>query len=79
MINEAPTTTKSNKRRLILDNKSPQEEDKERHYILNTPNGVSVTLALSAALRLRARTFLVSAGSMTPSSHNLNKRNKPKT
>ena len=40
-------------------------------YILNTPNLVSSIGALSAALKLRPRTVRVSAGSITPSSHNL--------
>lgn len=42
-------------------------------HILKTPNFVSVTGALSEALRLRPRTSRVSAGSITPSSHNLSK------
>ena len=40
-------------------------------HILNIPNLVSGMGALSDALRLRPRTRLVSAGSITPSSHNL--------
>ena len=40
-------------------------------YILNTPNLVSSTGALSEALKLRPTILRVSAGSMTPSSHNL--------
>ena len=45
-------------------------------YILNTPNVVSGTGLFKEALRLRANTFLVSAGSITPSSHNLKKKTK---
>ena len=40
-------------------------------HILKIPNFVSGTGALSDALRLSPRTRLVSAGSITPSSHNL--------
>ena len=43
-------------------------------HILNIPNFVSGTGALSDALRLSPRTRLVSAGSITPSSHNLQVR-----
>ena len=42
-------------------------------YILNTPNFGSSMGAFRAALKLRPRTARVSAGSITPSSHNLNK------
>ena len=42
-------------------------------YILNTPNFGSSIGAFRAALKLRPRTVRVSAGSITPSSHNLNK------
>lgn len=38
-------------------------------YILKIPNFVDGIGALSAALRLSARTLRVSAGSITPSSH----------
>ncbi len=40
-------------------------------YILNTPNLGSPIGAFSAALKLSPSTARVSAGSMTPSSHNL--------
>lgn len=40
-------------------------------YIRNTPKRVFFMGALSAALRLRPRTMRVSAGSMIPSSHSL--------
>ena len=40
-------------------------------HILNIPNFVSGMGALSEALRLSPSTRLVSAGSITPSSHNL--------
>ena len=40
-------------------------------HILNIPNFVSGMGALSDALRLSPSTRLVSAGSITPSSHNL--------
>lgn len=42
-------------------------------HILKIPKLVSGIGALAAALRLRDKTFLVSAGSITPSSHNLSK------
>lgn len=41
------------------------------HYILNTPNCVCCWGALREALRLSPSTVRVSAGSITPSSHNL--------
>src|SRR3954467_1507242 len=41
-----------------------------RNYILNTPNRVRSMGAFSAAERPRPRTMRVSAGSITPSSHN---------
>ena len=40
-------------------------------YIRKTPNCVFCNGAFSVALRLSPKTFLVSAGSITPSSHNL--------
>lgn len=40
-------------------------------YILKTPNVVSGIGAFNAALKLSPRTFLVSLGSIIPSSHNL--------
>lgn len=40
-------------------------------YILNTPNFGSSIGAFRAALKLSPKTVRVSAGSMTPSSHNL--------
>lgn len=45
-------------------------------YILNTPKRVFFIGAFSAALRLSPRTIRVSAGSMIPSSHSLQTRNK---
>lgn len=41
------------------------------HYILNTPKCVCCWGALRDALRLSPSTVRVSAGSITPSSHNL--------
>ena len=41
-------------------------------YIRKTPNLVGCIGALKEALRLKANTMRVSAGSITPSSHNLN-------
>ena len=40
-------------------------------HILNTPNEVFCLSAFNEALRESPRTLRVSAGSMTPSSHNL--------
>ena len=48
-----------------------QNRRDHRHYILNTPNFVSGTGALSDADRLNARTSRVSEGRMMPSSHSL--------
>jgi len=52
----------------------PETADTEQHgdhYIRNTPNWVESIGAFSDALKLSPRTRRVSAGSMTPSSHNL--------
>jgi len=45
--------------------------EKRADYILNMPNLVSGVGALEHAARLSDSTVLVSAGSITPSSHNL--------
>ncbi len=41
----------------------------QKYYIRKMPNLVGGMGALRAALKLRAKTFRVSAGSITPSSH----------
>ena len=51
----------------------------KRNHILNTPNEVCSCGAFKAALNESPNTVLVSTGSITPSSHNLEKWNKNDT